>query len=82
VQLVSQVSGPSFDFEFWSVFVMRMIFRFRSKLLILCDMPDIVQFIKEADFNFFQNIVHILMPDVLRPIPSMLSFLHNLNLSS
>lgn len=46
---------------------------YRSKLYKLCTVQPIQVFILEVDFVFYQNVVEVLLPDVLRPIPSALT---------
>ncbi|XP_037910619.1 DNA-binding protein RFX2 isoform X3 [Hermetia illucens] len=45
----------------------------KSKLYALCQSDSVQNFIKEVDYNFYQNMVDVLIPDVLRPIPSSLT---------
>lgn len=45
----------------------------RSKLYILCQSESVQHFIKQVDLAFYQNMVNVLIPDVLRPIPSSLT---------
>lgn len=42
----------------------------KEKLLKLAAMPEVQEFVKEADYSFYQVLVEVLVPDVLRPIPS------------
>ena len=42
----------------------------KEKLLKLADMLEVQEFVKEADYSFYQALVEVLVPDVLRPIPS------------
>lgn len=37
----------------------------------MCKYSGIQDFIKKVDYTFYQNLVEVLMPNVLRPIPSM-----------
>ena len=41
-----------------------------DKLHALCGMAAIQQYVRQTDYMFYQTIVGILVPDVLRPIPS------------
>jgi len=41
-----------------------------DKLHALCGMAAIQQYVCQTDYIFYQTIVGILVPDVLRPIPS------------
>lgn len=45
----------------------------KSKLYILCKCEPVQQFVRRADYQFYQNLVDVLIPDVLRPIPSSLT---------
>lgn len=45
----------------------------KMKLFSLCHYEPIQNFIKQIDFQFYQNMVDVLIPDVLRPIPSTLT---------
>ena len=45
----------------------------KLKLFNLCQCNAVQQFIKNVDFQFYQNMVDVLLPDVLRPIPSSLT---------
>lgn len=45
----------------------------KSKLYSLCKLPPIQEFMRSVDYVFYQNIVQVLIPDVLRPIPSSLT---------
>lgn len=42
----------------------------KEKLLKLSGMSEVQEFVKEADYSFYQALVEVLIPDVLRPIPS------------
>lgn len=42
----------------------------RTKLYLLSKCTFIQQFIRRVDYLFYQNLVEVLIPDVLRPIPS------------
>jgi len=44
-------------------------FLFRTKLHALCTMKEVQNYVRHTDYQFYQNIVTILLPDVLRPIP-------------
>ena len=41
-----------------------------DKLHALCGMMAVQQYVRQTDYVFYQTIVGILVPDVLRPIPS------------
>lgn len=45
----------------------------RSKLYTLCQMKGVQEFIKHVDLLFYQNMVDVLIPDVLRAIPAPLT---------
>ncbi|XP_058790783.1 DNA-binding protein RFX2 [Phymastichus coffea] len=45
----------------------------KTKLYQLCKCPEVQDFIRRVDYTFYQNLVEVLMPDVLRPIPSPLT---------
>ena len=48
----------------------------RSQMLALCMDEAVQNFIRHMDHQFYQNIVDVLIPDVLRPVPSKLKTLH------
>ena len=41
-----------------------------TKLYLLCGCEGVQKFVQRADYKFYQNLVEVLIPDVLRPIPS------------
>ncbi|XP_021694117.1 DNA-binding protein RFX2 isoform X4 [Aedes aegypti] len=45
----------------------------KTKLYVLTQCEPIQDFIKQVDFMFYQNMVDVLIPDVLRPIPTGLT---------
>lgn len=45
----------------------------KSKLYNLCQSEAVQNFMKQVDLLFYQNMVDVLIPDVLRPIPSSLT---------
>ncbi|XP_053698660.1 DNA-binding protein RFX2 [Sabethes cyaneus] len=45
----------------------------KSKLYVLTQCEAVQDFIKQIDFMFYQNMVEVLIPDVLRPIPTGLT---------
>ncbi|XP_039296144.1 DNA-binding protein RFX2 isoform X2 [Nilaparvata lugens] len=45
----------------------------KTKLYLLCKCLPIQQFVRKVDYLFYQNLVQVLIPDVLRPIPSSLT---------
>lgn len=50
---------------------------YRTKLYLLSKCPFVQQFIRRVDYLFYQNLVEVLIPDVLRPIPSKYSAMDN-----
>ncbi|XP_063230832.1 DNA-binding protein RFX2-like isoform X2 [Bacillus rossius redtenbacheri] len=45
----------------------------KTKLYLLCKCPPVQLFVRQVDYLFYQNLVDVLIPDVLRPIPSSLT---------
>ncbi|XP_037526560.1 DNA-binding protein RFX2 isoform X3 [Rhipicephalus sanguineus] len=45
----------------------------QSKLRLLSKCEAVQKFVQHADYQFYQNLVDVLIPDVLRPIPSSLT---------
>ncbi|KDR21076.1 Transcription factor RFX3, partial [Zootermopsis nevadensis] len=45
----------------------------RTKLYLLSKCGPVQQFVRRVDYLFYQNLVEVLIPDVLRPIPSSLT---------
>lgn len=45
----------------------------RAKLYDLSRCEPVLTFVKKADYQFYQNLVEVLIPDVLRPIPGTLT---------
>ncbi|KAF6020228.1 RFX2 [Bugula neritina] len=45
----------------------------KEKLLKLAALSEVQEFVKEADYSFYQALLELLVPDVLRPIPSTLT---------
>ncbi|XP_033223625.1 DNA-binding protein RFX2 isoform X3 [Belonocnema kinseyi] len=45
----------------------------KTKLYHMCKCSEVQDFIRRVDYTFYQNLVEVLMPDVLRPIPSSLT---------
>nr|CAD7256512.1 unnamed protein product [Timema shepardi] len=45
----------------------------KTKLYLLCKCPPVLLFVRRVDYLFYQNLVEVLIPDVLRPIPSSLT---------
>lgn len=45
----------------------------QSKLRLLSKCEAVQKFVQRADYQFYQNLVDVLIPDVLRPIPSSLT---------
>lgn len=45
-----------------------------ERLARLCQLPELVKFVRAVDYRFYQALVRLLIPDLLRPIPSALPF--------
>lgn len=45
----------------------------KEKLYFLCELPAVQQYVLESDYAFYQALVQVLIPDVLRPIPGALT---------
>ncbi|XP_052121692.1 DNA-binding protein RFX2 isoform X2 [Frankliniella occidentalis] len=45
----------------------------KTKLFLLCNCTPIQNFVRAVDFAFYQKLVEVLIPDVLRPIPTALT---------
>jgi len=45
----------------------------KARLYSICNIDAVQNFVQVADYQFYQNLVDILIPDVLRPIPSSLT---------
>ncbi|KFM57108.1 MHC class II regulatory factor RFX1, partial [Stegodyphus mimosarum] len=45
----------------------------KSKFYQLCKHEPVLHFMRKSDYQFYQNLVDVLIPDVLRPIPSSLT---------
>ncbi|XP_050082643.1 DNA-binding protein RFX2 isoform X3 [Anopheles aquasalis] len=45
----------------------------KQKLYLLTQCEPVQEFVKDVDFKFYQNMVDVLIPDVLRPIPTGLT---------
>jgi regulatory factor X 1/2/3 len=45
----------------------------KDKLFAMCKYEPVQKFIKRSDYAFYQSLVEVLIPDVLRPIPSSLT---------
>ncbi|XP_035783156.1 DNA-binding protein RFX2-like isoform X3 [Anopheles albimanus] len=45
----------------------------KQKLYLLTQCEPVQEFVKDVDFKFYQNMVEVLIPDVLRPIPTGLT---------
>ncbi|KAL5016555.1 hypothetical protein ScPMuIL_006144 [Solemya velum] len=45
----------------------------KEKLFILCKYEPVQKFVRRSDYAFYQALVEVLIPDVLRPIPSSLT---------
>lgn len=42
----------------------------RMQLYSLCTLPVVQEFVQTMDFQFYQVVVDVLIPNVLKPIPS------------
>lgn len=47
----------------------------KEKLFVLCRYEPVQKYVRRADYAFYQALVEVLIPDVLRPIPS--EFIHH-----
>ncbi|XKL62591.1 hypothetical protein PGB90_002424 [Kerria lacca] len=45
----------------------------KTKLYLLSKCTEVQEFVQCVDYRFYQNLVSVLVPDVLRPIPSSLT---------
>ncbi|XP_045475338.1 transcription factor RFX3 isoform X4 [Harmonia axyridis] len=45
----------------------------KSKLFSLCSLEPVQSFMKQVDLMFYQNLIQVLVPDVLKPIPATLT---------
>ncbi|XP_054713533.1 DNA-binding protein RFX2-like [Uloborus diversus] len=45
----------------------------KSRFFQLCKHEPVLHFMRKSDYQFYQNLVDVLIPDVLRPIPSSLT---------
>ncbi|BFZ16505.1 hypothetical protein BsWGS_19544 [Bradybaena similaris] len=45
----------------------------KERLYALCRFEPIVNWVRKSDYTFYQALVEVLIPDVLRPIPSSLT---------
>ncbi|CAH1122629.1 unnamed protein product [Ceutorhynchus assimilis] len=45
----------------------------KSKLFSLCSMEPVQIFMKQVDLVFYQSLIQVLVPDVLKPIPATLT---------
>lgn len=39
----------------------------------MCRMEPVQEFIRQVDLTFYQNLIQVLVPDVLKPIPGTLT---------
>lgn len=44
----------------------------KEKLYMVSSYEPLQQWVRKADYTFYQALVEVLIPDVLRPIPSKL----------
>ena len=47
----------------------------KDKLYLLCGYDPLLAWVRKSDYAFYQALVEVLIPDVLRPIPSKYFFL-------
>ncbi|XP_061388699.1 DNA-binding protein RFX2 [Musca vetustissima] len=45
----------------------------KTKLYLLCHCAGVQKFVREVDYQFYQNMVDVIIPDVLRSIPNSLT---------
>ncbi|CAH0556067.1 unnamed protein product [Brassicogethes aeneus] len=45
----------------------------KSKLFCLCSLEPVQHFMRQVDLVFYQNLIQVLVPDVLKPIPATLT---------
>ncbi|XP_017778326.1 PREDICTED: transcription factor RFX3 isoform X1 [Nicrophorus vespilloides] len=45
----------------------------KSKLFALCNLEPMQAFMRHVDLTFYQNLIQVLVPDVLKPIPATLT---------
>ncbi|XP_034114500.1 DNA-binding protein RFX2 isoform X2 [Drosophila albomicans] len=45
----------------------------KTKLYLLCHCAEVQNFVREVDYQFYQNTVDVIIPDVLRSIPNALT---------
>nr|NP_001247023.2 Rfx, isoform H [Drosophila melanogaster]AFH06341.2 Rfx, isoform H [Drosophila melanogaster] len=45
----------------------------KTKLYLLCHCAEVQKFVREVDYQFYQNTVDVIIPDVLRSIPNALT---------
>lgn len=42
----------------------------KEKLVTMCKLESVQTYVRRSDYSFYQALVEVLIPDVLRPIPS------------
>ena len=42
----------------------------KDKLMMMCKLEAVQKYVRRSDYQFYQALVEVLIPDVLRPIPS------------
>jgi len=52
----------------------------KEKLFALCELPAVRQYVLESDYAFYQALVQVLIPDVLRPIPGRIHHSQRVNI--
>ncbi|XP_031349815.1 transcription factor RFX3 isoform X4 [Photinus pyralis] len=45
----------------------------KSKLFAVCNIEAVQVFVRQVDLSFYQNLIQVLVPDVLKPIPATLT---------
>ena len=51
----------------------------RDKLYVMCKYEPVQKYVRKSDYQFYQALVEVLIPDVLRPIPSKLFIYHDVS---
>ena len=54
----------------------------REKLYLMCKYEPVQKYVRKSDYAFYQALVEVLIPDVLRPIPSKYTGLDKQNFSA
>ena len=48
----------------------------KTDLLRMCSLACVQKYVRSSDYAFYQALVEVLIPDVLRPIPSKFRFIN------